>query len=178
MGKYGERIDDTTVRFERLLPGPLERVWEYLTDSDKRGSWFASGKTDLKIGGRTEMHFHNASLSTQPDIDPPEKYKDMPEKMSFGGTVTRCEPPYVIAHTWEFEEEHSEVCFELQEEGDKVRLILTHRKLNGLDDVLSVSGGWHTHLDILEDVLEGREPQAFWKMHAPLDAEYERRYRS
>ena len=178
MGDYGERIDDTTVRFERLLPGPLERVWEYLTDSDRRGSWFASGKTELEVGGRTEMHFHNASLSTQPDIDPPEKYKDMPEKMSFGGTVTRCDPPYVIAHTWEFEDEHSEVCFELQEEDDKVRLILTHRKLNGLDDVLSVSGGWHTHLDILEDVLEGREPQAFWKMHAPLDAEYERRYRS
>jgi hypothetical protein len=35
----------------------------------------------------------------------------------------------------------------------------------------------HTHLDIFEDVLEDREPQAFWKMHAPLDAEYERRYR-
>ncbi len=178
MGNYGERIDDTTVRFERLLPGPLERVWEYLTDSDKRGAWFASGKTDLEVGGRTEMRFHNASLSTQPDIDPPDKCKDMPEKMSFGGTVTRCEPPYVIAHTWEFEDEHSEVCFELQEEGDKVRLVLTHRKLNGLDDVLSVSGGWHTHLDILEDVLEDREPQAFWKTHAPLDAEYERRYRS
>lgn len=178
MGNYGERVDDTTVRFERLLPGPVERVWEYLTDSDKRGSWFASGKTDLEVGGRTEMHFHNASLSTQPDIDPPDKYKDMPEKMSFAGTVTRCEPPYVIAHTWEFEDEHSEVCFELQEEGDKVRLVLTHRKLSSLDDVLSVSGGWHTHLDILEDVLEYREPKAFWKMHAPLDAEYERRYRS
>ncbi|MEX3932396.1 hypothetical protein AB4Y32_11375 [Paraburkholderia phymatum] len=24
------------VRFERLLPGPIERVWAYLTESDKR----------------------------------------------------------------------------------------------------------------------------------------------
>jgi len=177
MGNYGERIDDTTVRFERLLPGPLERIWEYLTDSDKRGSWFASGKTELEVGGKTEMHFHNSSLSSQPDIDPPEKYKDMPEEMSFGGTVTRCNPPYLIAYTWDFEDGQSEVSFELQEKGDKVRLVLTHRRLSSLDEVLSVSGGWHTHLDILEDVLEGREPQAFWKMHAPLDAEYERRYR-
>ena len=39
MSRYGERIDDTTVRFERLLPGPIERVWEYLTDGDKRATW-------------------------------------------------------------------------------------------------------------------------------------------
>jgi len=178
MGKYGERIDDTTVRFERLLPGPVERVWKYLTDSDKRGSWFASGKTELEVGGKTEMHFHNASLSSQPDIDPPEKYKDLPEEMSFGGTVTRCEPPYVIAHTWDFEDEQSEVSFELEQKGDMIRLVLTHRELSSLDEVLSVCGGWHTHLDILADVLEDREPQPFWKMHAPLDAEYERRYRN
>lgn len=177
MSRYGERIDDTTVRFERLLPGPVERVWEYLTDSEKRGSWFAAGKTELEVGGTTVMNFHNASLSTQPDIEPPEKYRDMPEKMSFGGTVTRCEPPYVIAHTWDFEGHRSEVCFELHEEGDKVRLVLTHSKLADLDEVLSVSGGWHTHLDILVDVLEGREPQAFWKAHSPIEAEYERRYR-
>ncbi|MGI9224044.1 MAG: SRPBCC family protein [Woeseiaceae bacterium] len=177
MSKYGERIDDTTVRFERLLPGPLERVWEYLTDSDKRATWLAAGVTELTVGGKTEMHFHNASLSTQPDIDRPEKYKDMPEKMSFGGTVTQCEPPHLLAYTWDFEDEHSEVCYELTEEGDKVRLVLTHRKLASLKEILSVSGGWHTHLDILEDVLEGREPQAFWTMHAPLEAEYERRYR-
>jgi len=97
--------------------------------------------------------------------------------MSFGGTVTQCEPPHLLAYTWDFEDEHSEVCYELTEEGDKVRLVLTHRKLASLKEILSVSGGWHTHLDILEDVLEGREPQAFWTMHAPLEAEYERRYR-
>ena len=31
------------VRFERLLPGPIERVWAYLTESDKRSLWLASG---------------------------------------------------------------------------------------------------------------------------------------
>lgn len=177
MSKYGERIDDSTVRFERLLPGPLERVWEYLTDGDKRATWLAAGATELRVGGRTEFRFHNASLSSKPDIDPPRKYRDMPEEISFGGTVTRCEPPRVLAYTWDYEDEQSEVTYELEELGNKVRLVLTHRKLASLDEVLSVSGGWHTHLDVLEDVLEGREPEAFWKMHAPIEAEYEKRYR-
>jgi uncharacterized protein YndB with AHSA1/START domain len=164
------------VRFERLLPGPLERVWEYLTDSQKRATWLAGGETDLHVGGKTEMRFHNASLSSKPDVDPPEKYRDMPEKLPFGGTVTRCEPPNVLAYTWDYEDEQSEVTYELDDLGDKVRLVLTHRRLASLDEVLSVSGGWHTHLDVLEDVLAGREPEAFWKSHAPIEAEYQRRY--
>jgi uncharacterized protein YndB with AHSA1/START domain len=176
MSKYGERLDGSTVRFERLLPGPLERVWEYLTDGKKRATWFAGGNTELRVGGRTEMLFHNASLSSKPDIDPPEKYKDYADKMSFGGTVTQCDPPRLLTFTWEFEDEYSEVTFELEENGDKVHLVLTHRKLASDNEVLSVSGGWHTHLDILEDVLEGREPGAFWKLHTPIEAEYERRY--
>jgi hypothetical protein len=155
MSKYGERLDGSTVRFERLLPGPLERVWEYLIDGKKRATWFAGGNTELRVGGRTEMLFHNASLSSKPDIDPPEKYKDYADKMSFGGTVTQCDPPRLLTFTY---------------------LVLTHRKLASDNEVLSVSGGWHTHLDILEDVLEGREPEAFWKLHTPIEAEYERRY--
>ena len=176
MSHYGERIDDTTVRFERLLPGPIERVWHYLTDGEKRARWLCGGEMELRVGGKVEMHFHNASLSSQPDVDPPEKYRDLPEQMSFGGTVTRCEPPRLLAFTWDFEDEPSEVCYELQEAGDRVRLVLTHRKLTSHDEIISASGGWHTHLDILEDVLNGREPQAFWKAHTPLEAEYERRF--
>jgi uncharacterized protein YndB with AHSA1/START domain len=176
MSHYGERIDESTVRFERLLPGPIERVLEYLTDSDKRGTWLAAGNTELRVGGKVELRFHNASLSKQPDVDPPQKYRDLPETMSFGGTVTRCEPKTLLAHTWDFENEYSEVCYELEEVGEQVRLVLTHRRLTSYDEIISVSGGWHTHLDILEDVLSGREPQAFWKTHTPLEAEYERRF--
>ena len=176
MSKYGERIDETTVRFERMLPGPIERVWEYLTDVEKRAKWLCGGETQPQIGGTVEMVFHNASLSSKPDIDPPDKYKDLPEIMSFGGTVTHYEPPNALSHTWDFENEQSEVSYELEAVDDKVRLVLTHRRLSSPEEVLSVSGGWHTHLDILEDVLEGREPEAFWKQHTPIEAEYERRY--
>ena len=53
MGKYGERIDETTVRFERMLPGPIERVWEYLTDAEKRATWLCGGETESQVGGKS-----------------------------------------------------------------------------------------------------------------------------
>ena len=33
-----------TVRIQRLLPGPMERVWAYLTDSELRRQWLAAGE--------------------------------------------------------------------------------------------------------------------------------------
>ena len=36
MSEYGIVTEAGAVRFERLLPGPIERVWAYLTQSDKR----------------------------------------------------------------------------------------------------------------------------------------------
>ncbi len=172
MNEYGELLDESTVRFERLLPGPIERIWRYLTESEKRAQWLCGGDVHSAVDGRVDMHFHNASLSTNEDIPRPDKYKDMPEKISFSGTVTRYEPPHVLEHTWEFGEENSLVCYELSEQGDRVRLVLTHRRLESLATVHDVSGGWHTHLNILEDVLAGRKLRPFYTMTVQYDAEY------
>ncbi len=172
MNNFGERLDKTTVRFERLLPGPIERVWEYITQSDKRAKWLAGGATDLTIDGLVELNFHNASLSPLPDDEPPQKYCSDPEKSSFSGHVTRCDPPHLLAHTWEFAEHHSEVEYSLSEQDDKVLLVLTHRRLKDDDEVLSVSGGWHAHLDILGDVLDGQTPRPYWRTHTALETEY------
>lgn len=175
MSEYGELIDASTVRFERMLPGPIERVWNYIVDSDKRRRWLCAGDIGPGNGGHVDMLFHNESLSRQADIEVPEKYRDMPSKMQFSGTVTHWDPPRSVSHTWDFDdEESSEVTYELEEVGDRVRLVLTHRRLESGDTILSVSAGWHTHLDILADVLEGREPRAFWKTHSALEAEYGR----
>jgi uncharacterized protein YndB with AHSA1/START domain len=122
------------------------------------------------------MHFHNVSLSVEGDLPRPEKYRDLPEEMSFTGKVTRCEPPYVLHHTWEFsDQESSEVCYELSEVDDKVLLVLTHRKLDSSEVVLDVCGGWHTHLNILEDVLAGQTLRPFYRMHAQYQEEYQAR---
>lgn len=175
MNKFGERLDDTTVRFERLLPGPIERVWEYITDGEKRAKWLAGGKTEQVVGGSIELLFHNNSLSPLPDDPPPPKYCGNAEKMSYSGRVTQCEPPRLFAHTWESEDEHSEVEYRLEAQDDKVLLVLTHRKLQDDDTVLGICGGWHAHLEILIDVLEGRTPAPFWRTHTALEAAYAER---
>ena len=72
MNKFGELIAPDTVRFERMLPGPIERVWAYLTESDKRAQWFCSGETELRVGGHIDMHFDNSQLSPLDDVPPPE----------------------------------------------------------------------------------------------------------
>ena len=40
---YGARIEPATVRIKRRLPGPVERVWAFLTESDLRRRWLAAG---------------------------------------------------------------------------------------------------------------------------------------
>jgi uncharacterized protein YndB with AHSA1/START domain len=99
----------------------------------------------------------------------------MPEKVSFTGKVTRCKPPHLLEHTWEFGDEFSIVRYELEERADKVKLILTHRRLETSDVVLSVSSGWHSHLALLEDLLEGRRLRPIYRMQLQYEAEYAQR---
>ena len=111
-----------------------------------------------------------------PDDPPPEKYKDLPEKVSYSGVVTACSPKTLLQHTWAGDGEDSEVTYELEEKEDGVLLTLTHRRLDSKDMITGVAGGWHAHLDILIDVLTGTEARPFWKTHTPLEAEYESRF--
>lgn len=175
MNEYGELVDESTVKFERLLPGPIERVWSFLTEGEKRAQWLCGGDVEARNAGHVDMHFHNVSLSGDDDIPRPEKFKDRPEEMSFSGTVTRYEPPHILHHTWEFAGENSEVCYELKDEGNKVRLTLVHRRLETPQIVLDVSGGWHTHLNVLVDVLEERRLRPFYKMQEQYESEYRKR---
>lgn len=175
MSEYGVVTAPQTVRFERLLPGPIERVWSYLTESEKRGTWLASGDVDLREGGRVEHIFRNATL-TKDDEGPPAKYAHEAAEVRTEGRITACDPPRLLAHTWpEPSGPESHVTYELSEQGDRVLLVLTHRRLATRDDMVGVSGGWHTHLGILAARLEGREPEGFWATFKRVDAEYERR---
>ena len=56
-------IKPSTIRFERLLPGPVERVWAYLTESKKRATWLAAGEFDLRVGGKIETAFRQRVAS-------------------------------------------------------------------------------------------------------------------
>jgi len=170
---YAELVNPDTLRFERLLPGPIDRVWAYLTESDKRAQWLASGEMEKRTGGSVMLSFDHATLSK--DTAPaPEKFKNAGCKET-PHSVTVWDPPRTLGLTWGSADEPSEVTFELTPQEDKVRLVLTHRRLVQRKTRLGVAGGWHTHLIVLEDRLNGREPQAFWTTFTELEGEYETR---
>ena len=171
---YGVVTGPGEVRMERVLPGPIERVWAYLTESEKRGKWFAAGPMELKPGGKLELIFHNSELSHHNEPTP-EKYKKY-EGYKSTGQVTRFEPPRVLTFLWHEEKgPPSEVTFELSQRGKEVLLVLTHRRLATRGNMVGVSGGWHIHLAILSDVLNGVPPRPFWSTHIRLETEYEKR---
>lgn len=172
MSEYGTVTEAGTIRFERLLAAPIERVWDYLTDPELRRTWFAGGRTDSDEG-RLTLLFRNSELA--PGEETPEEYRKY-EGMEMKGRILRYEPPRLLVHSWNEEDgSDSQVSFELSEESGKTRLVLTHRRLASRALLVGVAGGWHTHLDLLEDVLAGRTPRPFWSSHARVEKEYEER---
>ena len=181
MEDFATRPDAHTVQFVRILPGPIERIWEYLWDGEKRGQWFASGAMPAKVGERFEMRFKHSELSPH-QAPPPEKFIEM-DKTGHTSTniLLACEPPRRLVFTFGPEARGtSEVEFRLDPEGDpvdnKVRFTLTHRKIPDRQYAVDVSGGWHSHLAVLQDRAEGKVPPAFWEVWRRYDGVYDKRY--
>ena len=170
--QHGKFTGPGEVRLVRTLPGPIERVWEYLIDSEKRARWFAGGVLEQKPGSRVEFAMRQANLA--PDETPPDKYKHMHHTgVTIEGRVLRCEPPRLLVFT--FGGDDSEVTFELTPQGSQVLLMLTHlARGEDLPDLSSFAAGWHTHLAQLAAQLEGTPRPSFWPMHARLQADYQK----
>jgi len=149
-------IQPSTLRFERLLPGPIERVWAYLVESDKRARWLAGGEFELRVGGKIELVFENDKLS--------EESRDFGTKR-FAGRITRLEPLRLLAHSWDWDGKDSEVVYELAPRGKDVLLTIQHRLPADGGVNRGVAGGWATHVGILADLLEGKKPRPFWSTH-------------
>jgi uncharacterized protein YndB with AHSA1/START domain len=160
-------VEPGTVKMERLLPGPVERVWAYITESDKRAKWLAAGEFDLRLGGAIKLEFDNGNLPNEGPL--PEKHKEK-GKGRFEGKITRFEPMRLLAHTWNMGGD-TEVTYELTPRGKDVLLTIVHKRL-GKELVPSIMGGWDVHSGILADLLAGKEPRPFWTTHSRLAQEY------
>lgn len=171
--QLGEFNGPAEVRLIRTLPGPIERVWDYLTDPEKRARWFAGGICEPKVGGKNDLVFQHKNLS--PNEEPPEQYKQMNnDGFKMPSTILRCEPPRLLSYTFD---DSSDVTFELTPQGKDVLLVLTHRARG--EDIPSIPGyasGWHTHFSLLTAILEDTPPPPFWAMHKRLKAEYAKAY--
>jgi uncharacterized protein YndB with AHSA1/START domain len=170
--EHGKFITPADVRIVRTLPGPIERIWDYLTDPEKRSRWFCGGLTEQKVGGKVEFAMVHKNLA--PDETPPAEFAHVQDPgVTFEGRILRCEPPRLLAFT--FGSDESEVTIELTPRGDQVVLVLTHRTRGEEQaDISNYASGWHTHLALLVALLEGHPRPPFWSVHAVLKAEYEK----
>ena len=169
MQKYGRIASPGVVKFERTFPNEMLEVWDYLTDSEKRGLWLASGEMQMKVGGEVTLVFQHRNLSRQED-PVPEKFKDKADGQIMKEKITQLNPPELLSFTWSGD---SLVTFELSRSGGQTRLLLTHENLGkNQGTLIGVCSGWHTHLNILSDRLEGLEPKGFWTVYNELEADY------
>jgi uncharacterized protein YndB with AHSA1/START domain len=165
---YGVLTEPATLNIQRLLPGPIERVWAYLTESDLRRQWLAAGKMEMKVGAPFEFVWRNDELSNPPGQRPP----GFPEEHRMQGRITELDPPRRLVITWG---STGGVSFQLEPQGNEVLLTLIHHRVPDRSILLNVSAGWHMHLDILAARVAGDEPEPFWDGWSRLKQEYDRR---
>lgn len=158
------------LEIRRILNGSIDRVWDYLTQGELRQQWFCGGSTAREAGGPITFEFDHRRLSDQ---DPPDKYADSNVSV-MGGRVLVYEKPTKLKFSWE--EMHADgsstVTMLLKDLGDKTELHLIHEDL--VPELHpGVMGGWHAHLDLLVDLLNGDPARDFWVHFNALEAAYE-----
>lgn len=164
---FGQLTEPTTVKIQRLLPGPIETVWSFLVDSDKRRKWLAAGDMDLHVGAPFKLTWRNDELT-----DPPgQRPEGFGTEHSMDSRITELDAPRRLAFAWG----EGDVTFTLEPQGEEVLLTLVHRRLMERPMRLMVSAGWHAHLDILATRLSGGKPEPFWDAWQRLKQDYDRR---
>ena len=169
--EFGEIIDASTVRFERLLPGPIERVWSYLSKREFLSTWLADGDIG-PAGSQINLRLQGPKVPMQTGA-------------TIVGSVHRCEPPRVLSYTWthiapgasEPTVAESLVTFELEPRGEKVRLILTHSRI-APEFITRLSTGWHSFLDIMRLRMGNQEPEPLQQLFGQLLPQYEERFKT
>jgi uncharacterized protein YndB with AHSA1/START domain len=165
---FGVLTRPSTLTLERTLPGPIERVWSYLVDSELRKQWLAAGTLDPRPGASFELVWRNDELSASPS----ERPAGFPEESRATCRVTEATPPRRLAFHWPGV---GDVSFDLEPAGEDVVLTVTHRQLPDREVTLLVGAGWHMHCDILAARMKGEQPGSFWSGWVRLRGEYERR---
>lgn len=165
---YGVLTEPATLKIQRLLPGPIERVWAYLTQSDLRRKWLAAGDMEMKVGAPFEFVWRNDELTNPPGRRP----EGFGAEHRMESRITELDPPRKISFTWRGS---GDVTFELEPRGERVLLTVIHRRVPDRATLLRVGPGWHMHLDVLVARATGTEPGPFWDGWMALTKEYDKR---
>jgi uncharacterized protein YndB with AHSA1/START domain len=166
---YAVLTDPTTLRIERLLPGPVERVWDYLTQGELRRKWFAAGDIKAEVGAPFELVWRNDELTDPPGQRPAGS---SPESR-MQSRVLEVDPLRKLTIAWGAGA--ASVSFELETHGSDVLLTVVHRGIPDRASALNFGPGWHVHVEILRSLLAGSTPKPFWDEIARLKVEYAER---
>lgn len=163
----GKLLNSHTVQIERILPGPIERVFDYLSKPEYLEKWLMPALVEHELGGRIQY----CSEPIPEHVAGPAKNKA--DQCLIRGTITGFEAPRLIAYTWNelSHEVATEVRFELKQIGDEVQLTVTHSRLPA-DFMAAVAAGWHTHLETVIALLKGETPTEFFSRFNPRFEEY------
>ena len=130
---------------ERTYNAPVGKVWAALTDKEKMKHWYFD-LPEFKPEVGTVFTFEAGSAT---------------KKYLHECRVTKAIPNKIIAYTWRYPEVegNSEVSFELFEEGDKTRLVLTHIGLETFPQTCDYAkenfvGGWTHFAGALDEFLQ------------------------
>jgi uncharacterized protein YndB with AHSA1/START domain len=156
-----------TVHLQRLLPGPAQRVWDYLTRSELRRQWLAAGDMQPVADTPFTLTWRNDELTDPPGTRPDGFNAE--ERMD--STIVEYDAPRRLVFTWG----EGDVALDLEPRGDQVLLTVTHRGISDRRNMVMIGAGWHQHLDTLAARLRGTEPAPFWDGWTQLHAEYEAR---
>ena len=140
---FGLLTEPATLTITRLLPGPATRIWAYLPDSELRRQGLAAGAMEQMVGAPVDLVWRNDEL-TDPSGTRPEGFGDE-HRMTC--EVTAIDAPRRLSISWG---STGGVTFTLDERGDEVLLTIGHKRIEDPAVLLTVSAGWHAHLDVLE----------------------------
>jgi uncharacterized protein YndB with AHSA1/START domain len=156
-----ERVAPDTIRLERMLDAPVEKVWRYLTEAGLRQQWFMGG-SDARAESELELVIDHDNLSDD-DVPYPEDYAQYRGKV-WREKVLRFEPPRLLETTFA-NGEQGVVTYELFPEGDGTRLVLTHSGISSPTGFENFGTGWTSHLAVLQERLADRGVPNFWALH-------------
>lgn len=126
------------LRFQRLLPKPVETVWRAVTDPTEMRAWFPTRIViDEWRAGSELTHYFD-----EHDIDP------------LPGTVLEWDPPRRVAFTWGTDT----IGFELSAAPDGGTIFVLTEELSA-NAAARNAAGWETCLDRLEHGTDGES----WK---------------
>lgn len=126
-----------TMRFERQIAQPVERVWAALTEPEELKTWFYPFVGTLAAGETVVIPWD--------------------EDGGLTSKIVEFDPPKVFAWTWHKPgEPESIVRWELSPESTGTKFVLTHSlPVLAANEPTDTLAGWQEHIDTMVDHLEG-----------------------